>query len=49
MALSLSLSLSLSEGELTTVGLVGYPNVGKSSTINILYQQKKVSYTYIHL
>lgn len=28
---------------LTTVGLVGYPNVGKSSTINSLLQSKKVS------
>ncbi|XP_037936015.1 large subunit GTPase 1 homolog isoform X2 [Teleopsis dalmanni] len=27
----------------TTVGLVGYPNVGKSSTINALMTQKKVS------
>lgn len=32
----------LTEG-LTTVGLVGYPNVGKSSTINSLLQNKKVS------
>ena len=30
------------EGGLTTIGLVGYPNVGKSSTINVLYQEKKV-------
>jgi large subunit GTPase 1 len=30
------------EGGITTVGLVGYPNVGKSSTINVLYQEKKV-------
>ncbi|CAI8002907.1 Large subunit GTPase 1 homolog [Geodia barretti] len=30
------------EGGLTTVGLVGYPNVGKSSTINVLYEEKKV-------
>ncbi|XP_059489628.1 large subunit GTPase 1 homolog [Neocloeon triangulifer] len=27
----------------TCIGLVGYPNVGKSSTINSLLQQKKVS------
>lgn len=27
----------------TTVGLVGYPNVGKSSTINALIAEKKVS------
>ncbi|XP_072036125.1 large subunit GTPase 1 homolog [Amphiura filiformis] len=27
---------------ITTVGMVGYPNVGKSSTINALLQQKKV-------
>lgn len=26
-----------------TVGLIGYPNVGKSSTVNILMQTKKVS------
>ncbi|XP_038075345.1 large subunit GTPase 1 homolog [Patiria miniata] len=26
----------------TTVGMVGYPNVGKSSTINAIMQQKKV-------
>lgn len=29
--------------ELVTVGLVGYPNVGKSSTINTLLAAKKVS------
>jgi large subunit GTPase 1 len=29
--------------ELITVGLVGYPNVGKSSTINTLLLNKKVS------
>lgn len=27
----------------TTIGLVGYPNVGKSSTINSILQDKKVS------
>lgn len=30
------------DGGLTTVGMVGYPNVGKSSTINTLFQDKKV-------
>lgn len=29
--------------KLVTVGLVGYPNVGKSSTINTLLKNKKVS------
>jgi large subunit GTPase 1 len=29
--------------ELVTIGLVGYPNVGKSSTINTLLVNKKVS------
>lgn len=33
---------TVKEGELT-VGLVGYPNVGKSSTINTLLRNKKVS------
>lgn len=31
-----------SEADITTVGLVGYPNVGKSSSINTLLQTKKV-------
>ena len=30
-------------GKCVTVGLVGYPNVGKSSTINCLLQEKRVS------
>jgi len=27
---------------LITVGMVGYPNVGKSSVINVLFEEKKV-------
>ncbi|XP_068209925.1 large subunit GTPase 1 homolog [Palaemon carinicauda] len=30
-------------GKCVTIGLVGYPNVGKSSTINCLLKEKKVS------
>ncbi|EDO40984.1 predicted protein [Nematostella vectensis] len=33
----------LPEDALTTIGLVGYPNVGKSSTINTILQSKKVA------
>ena len=35
-------SLILLAASPVTVGLVGYPNVGKSSTINTLLRQKKV-------
>ena len=31
------------EGKAATIGMVGYPNVGKSSTINVLMGCKKVS------
>lgn len=30
------------EGQLTTIGMVGYPNVGKSSTVNAILKMKKV-------
>uniref|UniRef100_A0A915HZ39 Large subunit GTPase 1 homolog n=1 Tax=Romanomermis culicivorax TaxID=13658 RepID=A0A915HZ39_ROMCU len=33
----------LNEGEILTIGMVGYPNVGKSSTINKLLLRKKVA------
>jgi len=36
-------SFKTPEKEVTCIGLVGYPNVGKSSTINSLLQEKKVS------
>lgn len=29
-----------------SVGMIGYPNVGKSSTVNVLMQTKKVNYFY---
>ncbi|KAK3788028.1 hypothetical protein RRG08_051102 [Elysia crispata] len=31
------------QGRVKTVGMVGYPNVGKSSTINVILQQKKLA------
>ncbi|GFO00737.1 large subunit GTPase 1 [Plakobranchus ocellatus] len=31
------------QAEVKTVGMVGYPNVGKSSTINVILQQKKLA------
>jgi ribosome biogenesis GTPase A len=33
----------LAKGDILAVGLVGYPNVGKSSTINSLMSAKKTS------
>lgn len=41
--LQLFLDISQVKEGPTVVGMVGYPNVGKSSTINALYQDKKVS------
>ena len=34
---------------ITTVGLCGYPNVGKSSTINAIVQSKKASYVQLDI
>lgn len=36
-------SASAEKREVRTVGMVGYPNVGKSSTINAILQQKKLA------
>mmetsp|Transcript_60147 Transcript_60147/g.90662 ORF Transcript_60147/g.90662 Transcript_60147/m.90662 type:complete len:269 (+) Transcript_60147:878-1684(+) len=36
-------SISLMLNKSVTVGMVGYPNVGKSSTINVLCKEKKVA------
>lgn len=36
-------SIKLGNKEKYTIGMVGYPNVGKSSTINVLLQKKKVA------
>lgn len=39
---------SLKNPPKVTVGMIGYPNVGKSSTVNVLMQVKKVIYIICH-
>jgi large subunit GTPase 1 len=43
VALLRSLAADDFDGKVLNIGMIGYPNVGKSSTINVLYGEKKAA------